>query len=198
MNSFYLFLSKFKKIHLIVVSVILLLFLNSCGIWDPADSRKVPVNVQDRARKAIEEGKGISIGNLGSKGTNYEFATSNAMWRASLEILDFLPLANVDYSGGIVSTDWYNEGTSNNESIKITVRFLSNEIRSDGLKVIVHKKMCNTQQNCTVKKISSVLEHELKVAILKKAILYEEEIKTRNSKAYKKKYGERKKQFGGD
>ena len=176
MNSFYLFLSKFKKIHLIVVSVILLLFLNSCGIWDPADSRKVPVNVQDRARKAIEEGKGISIGNLGSKGTNYEFATSNAMWRASLEILDFLPLANVDYSGGIVSTDWYNEGTSNNESIKITVRFLSNEIRSDGLKVIVHKKMCNTQQNCTVKKISSVLEHELKVAILKKAILYEEEI----------------------
>jgi len=198
MNSFYLFLSKFKKIHLIVVSVILLLFLNSCGIWDPADSRKVPVNVQDRARKAIEEGKGISIGNLGSKGTNYEFATSNAMWRASLEILDFLPLANVDYSGGIVSTDWYNEGTSNNESIKITVRFLSNEIRSDGLKVIVHKKMCNTQQNCTVKKISSVLEHELKVAILKKAILYEEEIKTKNRKAYKKKYGERKKQFGGD
>ena len=198
MNSFYLFLSKFKKIHLIVVSVILLLFLNSCGIWDPADSRKVPVNVQDRARKAIEEGKGISIGNLGSKGTNYEFATSNAMWRASLEILDFLPLANVDYSGGIVSTDWYNEGTSNNESIKITVRFLSNEIRSDGLKVIVHKKMCNTQQNCTVKKISSVLEEELKVAILKKAILYEEEIKTKNRKAYKKKFGERKKQFGGD
>ena len=198
MNSFYLFLSKFKKIHLIVVSVILLLFLNSCGIWDPADSRKVPVNVQDRARKAIEEGKGISIGNLGNKGTNYEFATSNDMWRASLEILDFLPLANVDYSGGIVSTDWYNGGTSNNESIKITVRFLSNEIRSDGLKVIVHKKMCNTQQNCTVKKISSVLEEELKVAILKKAILYEEEIKTKNRKAYKKKFGERKKQFGGD
>ena len=175
MNSFYLFLSKFKKIHLIVVSVILLLFLNSCGIWDPADSRKVPVNVQDRARKAIEEGKGISIGNLGNKGTNYEFATSNAMWRASLEILDFLPLANVDYSGGIVSTDWYNEGTSNNESIKITVRFLSNEIRSDGLKVIVHKKMCNTQQNCTVKKISSSLEQELQVAILKKAVLFEKE-----------------------
>lgn len=198
MNSFYLILSKFKKIHLIVVSVILLLFLNSCGIWDPASTKDVPVNVEARAKKAIQEGKGISIGNLGSSGTSYEFATSNAMWRASLEILDFLPLANVDYSGGIVSTDWYNEGTSNNESIKITVRFLSNEIRSDGLKVIVHKKSCNSQQNCTVKKISSVLEEELKVAILKKAILYEGEIKNKNSKAYKKKYGERKKMFGGD
>ena len=182
-----------KKVKIFLTGLVILSFLNSCGgIWDPADSRKVPVNVQDRARKAIEEGKGISIGNLGNKGTNYEFATSNAMWRASLEILDFLPLANVDYSGGIVSTDWYNEGTSNNESIKITVRFLSNEIRSDGLKVIVHKKMCNTQQNCTVKKISSVLEEELKVAILKKAILYEEEIKTKNRKAYKKKFGEMK------
>ena len=92
-----------------------------------------------------------------------------------LEILDFLPLANVDYSGGIITTDWYNEGTSSDESIKITVRFLTNEIRSDGIRIIVHKKRCNIQQKCTVKKISSALEQELQVAILKKAILFEKE-----------------------
>jgi len=181
-----------KKIHLIVDLLVLIFFLHSCGIWDPADARKVPVNVKDRAQKAIEEGKGISIGNLGAGNTNYEFATSNVMWRASLEILDFLPLANVDYSGGIISTDWYNEGTSNDESIKITVRFLSNEIRADGLKIIVHKRACNKQQNCTVKKISSVLEQELKVAILRKAVNFDEEMKNMNRKAYRKKYGERK------
>jgi len=99
------------------------------------------------------------------------------MWRATLEILDFLPLANVDYSGGIITTDWYNEGTSLDESIKITVRFLTNEIRSDGLRIIVHKKRCNIQQKCTVKKISSALEQELQVAILKKAVLFEKEYK---------------------
>ena len=114
--------------------------------------------------------------------TNYQFASSNPMWRATLEILDFLPLANVDYSGGIITTDWYNEGTSTDESIKITVRFLTNEIRSDGIRIIVHKKRCNISQNCKIGKISSAIEQELQVAILKKAILYEKEFNKKKKK----------------
>ena len=110
-----------------------------------------------------------------NKSTNFQFASSNPMWRATLEILDFLPLANVDYSGGIITTDWYNEGTASEESIKITIRFLTNEVRSDGIKVIVHKKKCHIQQKCTVKKISSALERELQVAILKKATIFEKD-----------------------
>ena len=118
----------------------------------------------------------------GGGGTGYQFASSNPMWRATLEILDFLPLANVDYSGGIITTDWYNEGTSSDESIKITVRFLTNEVRSDGLRIIVHKKRCNIQQICTVKKITSTLEEELQVAILKKAVLFDKEFKAKKKK----------------
>ena len=119
--------------------------------------------------------------------TNFEFASSNELWRASLEVLDFLPLSNVDYSGGIVTTDWYNDGTSADESIKITVRFLTNEIRSDGIKIIVHKKKCGIQQKCTVKKVSSALEYELQVAILKKAVIFEKEYTTKNRKKRPKK-----------
>ena len=122
----------------------------------------------------------------GKGGTNYSFASSNPMWRAALEILDFLPLANVDYSGGIITTDWYNEGTASDESIKITVRFLTNEIRSDGIKVIVHKKRCNIQNKCTVKKVSSALEHELQVAILKKAAIFEKEFNQGKKKQKRK------------
>ena len=122
----------------------------------------------------------------GKGGTNYQFASSNPMWRATLEILDFLPLANVDYSGGIITTDWYNEGTTSDESIKITVRFLTNEIRSDGIRIIVHKKRCNIQNKCTVKKISSALEHELQVAILKKAVLFEKEFNQGKKKQKRK------------
>ena len=181
-----------KKVHLLVLMVTIPI-LSSCGIWDPAPVSEVSTNVEERARKAMEEGKGISIGNVGGGGgTNFEFATSNIMWRATLEILDFLPLANVDYSGGIVSTDWYNEGTANNESIKITIRFLSNEIRADGIKVIVHKKVCTKQQNCMIKKVTSVLEQELKLAILKKATLLEKDIRKTNVKEYRKKYGKKK------
>ena len=159
------------------LGIIFLVFLNSCGIYEPSDARKVSPNSKERVKKNLEEGKGFTLKGLagGAGKTSYQFASSNPMWRATLEILDFLPLANVDYSGGIITTDWYNEGTSSDESIKITVRFLTNEIRSDGIRIIVHKKRCNIQQKCTVKKISSALEQELQVAILKKAILFEKE-----------------------
>jgi len=174
-----------KNISFFLLGILISIFLSSCGIWDPADARKVPANVNERVQKNLEEGKGISINKMlkGDK-TSYQFASSNPMWRATLDILDFLPLANVDYSGGIITTDWYNEGTSSDESIKITVRFLTNEIRSDGLKIVVHKKRCNVQLKCAVKKISSALEHELRVAILKKAVLFEKEF-NKGKKKYK-------------
>ena len=152
-------------------------------MWDPADARKIPANADERVKKNLEEGKGFTIMGAGKGGgTNYQFASSNPMWRASLEILDFLPLSNVDYSGGIISTDWYNEGTASDESIKITIRFLTNEVRSDGLKIIIHKKKCNLQKNCTVKKITSALENELQIAILRKAVIFEKEYISKNKK----------------
>ena len=91
------------------------------------------------------------------------------MWRATLSLLDFTPLSNVDYSGGIIITEWFNDKNSKNESIKITVRFLSNEIRADGINIIVHKKICLEVNNCEIKKIDSTISQDIKLAILKKA-----------------------------
>ena len=167
-----------KKILSFIVGIIFLSLVSSCGsgIWNPADARKVPANVNERVKKNLEEGKGFTVKGIGKRNqTAYQFASSNPMWRATLDILDFLPLANVDYSGGIITTDWYNEGTASDEALKITIRFLTNEIRSDGIRIIVHKKRCKAQQNCTIKKISSSIEDELRVAILKKAIIFEKE-----------------------
>ena len=177
-----------KKTFSFLVIILLFAVFTSCGIYKPVDARKIPPNADERVRKNLEEGKGITLmGGIRGGKTSYQFASSNPMWRATLEILDFLPLSNVDYSGGIVTTDWYNDGTSADESIKITVRFLTNEIRSDGLKIIVHKKKCSIQQKCTVKKISSALEYELQVAILKKAAIFElEYIKKNRTKRPKK------------
>ena len=158
-------------------SLLIFLFLaHSCGIYKPVDARKISPNVDERVAQNIAEGRGFKLSKLGrgGGGTNFEFSSSNELWRASLDVLDFMPLTNVDYSGGVIITDWYNEGTSSDEAIKITVRFLSNEIRADGLKVIIHKKICNkTQNNCAVSLIQSALEDEIKLAILKKATLLE-------------------------
>ena len=188
MNFFNSIIIIWKKLCLAIIGITVLSLLSACEVfkWDPADARTVSPNADERARKNVEEGKGFSI--MGSIGggrgtTSYQFASSNPMWRATLEILDFLPLANVDYSGGIITTDWYNEGTSSDESIKITVRFLTNEVRADGLKIIVHKKRCDVQQNCTVKKISSVLENELQSAILSKATVLENNMRKKGKKS---------------
>ena len=177
-----------KRILFFLTGIIILGFLSSCGIYNPSDARKVSPNSKDRVKKNLEEGKGISFGKMmdgRGSGGSYQFASSNPMWRATLEILDFLPLANVDYSGGIITTDWYSEGTSLDESIKITVRFLTNEIRSDGIRIIVHKKRCDIQQQCSIKKISSTLEQELQVAILKKATIFQKDY-DKTKKKYKR------------
>ena len=174
---------KQNRVLSIFAGIILLGFISACGLYAPSDARKVSPNVNERVQKNLEEGKGFTLMDFNkSGGTSYQFASSNPLWRATLEILDFLPLANVDYSGGIITTDWYNEGTSSAEAIKITVRFLSNEIRSDGIKIIVHKKKCNIQQECTIKKITSALEKEIQIAILKQAVIIEKEYTIKNKR----------------
>tara|TARA_B100001123_G_C14660507_1_gene769353 strand:- start:27 stop:596 length:570 start_codon:yes stop_codon:yes gene_type:complete len=175
------FLNYTRKFFLALIGIGIILFFQACAIWDPPDARKVPASSKERVKKNLEEGRGITFGGDKDDSTSYQFATSNPLWRATLEILDFLPLANVDYSGGIVSTDWYNE-TSDPDEYKITVRFLSNEIRTDAIKIIVHKRKCELQKNCVIKKISSALENELQVAILKKAAIFEKNEKKKKKK----------------
>ena len=165
---------KKEKISLNLIIIFFLFFyLNSCGIYQPSDARKVPVNAADKRQKNLDEGRGFRAANIikGSKGGQFDFSTSNEMWRASLEILDFVPLVNADYGGGIIITDWYKNKKEKNESLKITVHFLSNEIRADGVKILIHKKICITNENCDVKLIKSNLAQEIKLAILKKATI---------------------------
>ena len=177
-----------KKITLILLSISILLTQTGCEALKPkkVSAKDFPPDPRKRVEKNINEGKGFRVMGGSSKGTNYEFASANPLWRATLDTLDFMPLASANYSGGIVITDWYSENNSLNESVKISVRFLTNEIRSDGLRIIVHKKRCNIEQSCSVRKISSVLEQELQVAILKKAVLFEKEFKKSNRKKFKR------------
>ncbi|MBD1150184.1 DUF3576 domain-containing protein [Pelagibacterales bacterium SAG-MED29] len=169
---------KHLRFFLIVSSM--LTILTSCGALKPkkVDTRETSIKGSERSRKNIEEGGGVSLKNvLNRRGGSFEFSSSNPMWRASLEILDFLPLTTVDYSGGMIVSDWYT-GESSNESIKISIRFLSNEIRSDSLKIIVHKKKCSENQSCQTKLLNnSKISQELRLAILKKAAALEKEKK---------------------
>ena len=166
---------KAKVLYYPVITLFLLSLASivvSCGPFKPkyTDLRKIPGDPKDKRERNIKEGRGFrAMEMFEKKGSgNFEFASSNAMWRATLDLLDFTPLSNVDYSGGVIITDWFSE-SGDQDPIKITVRFLSNEIRADGLKVIIHKKICKKIDDCKIVKIDSTLGQEIKLAILKKA-----------------------------
>jgi len=140
------------------------------------DAREVSPNPNERIKKNIEEGRGLRIAGAGKRGGEFQFASSNPLWRASLDILDFAPLLNANYSGGIIITDWIStDDVNSNEFYKITVKFLSNEIRPDGLDISLHQKDCSKNNVCKISKIQSSLSDDLALEILKRAALYKKE-----------------------
>tara|TARA_B110000503_G_scaffold111905_1_gene167632 strand:+ start:232 stop:768 length:537 start_codon:yes stop_codon:yes gene_type:complete len=175
-------LKTLKLLTLLFVSSILLI---SCGGKLPgADARKYDPDPKKRVQKNLEEGRGFRL--MESMGKNsggvFEFASSNELWRASLDTIDFMPLGSVNYSGGIIITDWYSTDQTSNESIKISIRFLTNEIRADALDIKVFNKKCLTQTNCVISKVTSNLIPELTRKILKTAAVYKQEEKEKAKK----------------
>ena len=180
-----IFISKIYKIFsfLLIFGVL----LSGCnGKFPGADARKFPDDPKLRVKKNLDEGRGFKVGNLlenSKRGGVFEFASSNELWKASLDVLDFIPLTSVNYSGGIIISDWYSTEQSSNESIKISIRFLTNEIRSDALDIKVFNKKCNkTFVECKIVSKSGSIVDELKREILKKATIYKKENEEKDKK----------------
>jgi hypothetical protein len=172
---------KLNQIIILVFFALIPMFLASCnGKLPGGDARKFPADPELRVKQNLEQGRGFklndSFGN--QKRGVFEFASSNSLWRASLDVIDFMPLSSVNYSGGIIITDWYSENSSSNESVKISIRFMTNEIRSDALNIKVFNKKCiDNLLSCKITEQDGILVKELKREILKKATLYKEEDK---------------------
>jgi len=173
---------SFKNLKISLFLMVFTSLLISCGGKLPgADARKYPADPALRVKKNLEDGKGFRVSDLAkNKGGVFEFASSNELWRASLDVIDFMPLNSVNYSGGIIITDWYTAESNQDESIKISIRFLTNEIRTDALDIKVFIKKCtNATLNCVVKESEESLSGEIKKEILTKAALYKAEDKTK-------------------
>lgn len=178
-------MKRSNTLDLLLIAVFSLTILSSCGGKLPgADARKVSTDPSERVKKNVEEGRGFRLMDKVSTGSgNFEFASSNPLWRASLDTIDFMPLASVNYSGGILVTDWYSTDNSD-DSIKISIRFLSNEIRSDALDIKVFSRSCKALSNCIISEKPGNLILELNSKILKTAAVYEKQQKDANFKPY--------------
>ena len=171
-----------KTTKISIFLVIIAFFLSNCnGKLPGGDARKSPADPKKRVEKNLAEGRGFKLNDAFGKeqrGGVFDFASSNNLWRASLDVIDFMPLASVNYSGGIIITDWYSENSNSNESIKISIRFSTNEIRSDALNIKVFNRKCsNNLLNCKITETEGVLVTELKKEILKKATKYKNQDK---------------------
>ena len=170
---------------IIFFSVIILLTQSACNALKPrkVSAKDFPPDPRERVKKNIEEGKGFRLFDGKGSGTTYDFASSNPLWQATLDTLDFMPLVSANYSGGIVITDWYSENNTPNESVKISVRFLTNEIRSDALDIDVFLKKCSQNlTNCSISKNNNDLVADLNLNILKKASKYQRKILEKRKK----------------
>ena len=179
-------MTKLSHFFKILVFCNFLIILSSCEAlkYKKTEAGEVPVNAKDRVAKNIEEGRGFRLFGNEKKGGTFDFASSNELWRATLDTIDFMPLVSANYSGGIIITDWYNDGKSSGQSVKISVRFLTNEVRADALDVKVFTKNCETSIDCKVSENKGTLVTELKKSILKKAAIYEKEYRKKNKKKY--------------
>ena len=175
------------RLFKILLLLQLIISLNSCGplAYKKTDARKVDWDPDKRVKKNIEEGKSFKLFDT-TKGfggtTTYEFASSNELWRASLDTIDFMPLTTANYSGGIIVTDWYSDNQNLNENIKITIRFLTNEIRSDALDLKIFYRNCDSSNKCKIIEKEGNLSKELKKEILKKAVTYQQQAKVKKDK----------------
>jgi hypothetical protein len=177
-----MYLKLFKLTTTIIFSLII---LSSCVKLPGGDARKNPPDPKKRVAKNLSEGRGFRVNKATLKGsTNFEFASSNELWRASLDTIDFIPLASVNYSGGIIITDWYSANDDTNEQLKISIRFLTNEIRSDAVNIKVFTKKCDLENKCKITEESENLVNELTREILKKATLYEKANPDKKTKPY--------------
>ena len=179
-----------KKIQILLLLTTFLPFLNSCGTG--ADAKQFPPDPKERVKKNLEEGRGFTImGGVKNRGGSgeFDFASSNELWRASLDTIDFMPLVSANYSGGIIITDWYSSGSNVNESIKISIRFLTNEIRSDALDIKVFHKNCGQNDSCQISEKKGSLVAELNKKILSRAAVYQKQTKDKSKKTYHGKFG---------
>ncbi|MDC0327014.1 DUF3576 domain-containing protein [Candidatus Pelagibacter sp.] len=170
-----------KTTKISIFFVLIAIFLSNCnGKLPGGDARKFPADPSKRVQKNLAEGRGFKLNDAFKtpQGGVFDFASSNSLWRASLDVIDFMPLSSVNYSGGIIITDWYSENSNSNESIKISIRFSTNEIRSDALNIKVFNRKCsNNLLNCKITETEGILVTELKKEILKKATKYKNQDK---------------------
>ena len=115
------------------------LALSACSMFRGDD------NSGSRADDNAGRGGGVTVGGGGGGGGRRDagIGVNSYLWRASLDTLNFMPLASADPFGGVIITDWYSAPTTPNERFKATVYILDTRLRADALNVSIFRQTNN-------------------------------------------------------
>jgi len=91
------------------------------------------------------------------------------LWRATLDTLAFMPLASADPFGGVVITDWYTPPGVQNERFRATALILGRQLRSDGVRVVVHRQEQSRGGGWVDAPVSASTATELEDQVLQRA-----------------------------
>ena len=164
-----------KKFFITTLAFLLFIILSNCSSMRESNDTAEVLEPDPRKRAAAAAAKGEGIfGDINKKKqssstTSFNFSDSNVLWRATLKSLDFLPLLNADYSGGVIIYDWYSQTNNSKEQIKISVQFLNNELKSDSIKITAHKKICEAAERCSNSTLDQNFANSIKDSIIASA-----------------------------
>lgn len=104
---------------------------------------------------AIVMGAALALAGCGKKDRPSTLANSATMttiginswlWRAALETMQFMPLAQTDSAGGVIVGDWYQNPNAPNERMKVTVAILDGALRADAVQVSAAREISQNGQ----------------------------------------------------
>lgn len=118
--------------------IVAALALSACSAFRPDNAPP------GQSRADIDrEREGVAIfggGGSGGRGGDAGIGVNSFLWRASLDTLNFMPLASADPFGGVIITDWYSDAAAPNERFKATVYILDTRLRADALNVSIFRQ----------------------------------------------------------
>lgn len=111
--------------------------LSACSMFKPDNDRQPG---QSRISDTQNSGQPLFGGRSGGGGGDAAIGVNSYLWRASLDTLNFMPLASADPFGGVIITDWYSDPTTPTERFKASVYILDTRLRADALNVSIFRQ----------------------------------------------------------
>ena len=176
-------------IFVLIATFLSITFISSCSFLDDADVVRAPIpedlviKRERERREALGNAEDESFvenilkditgfGNKDKSQNSGGIGVNTYLWKATLNTLSFMPLVSADPFGGVIITDWHSNSETSKEKFKIVAYILGKELRVDGIKISVFKKIKNENGEWLDTKSSKILQNKVEDAVLTKARKY--------------------------